>query len=111
MDIEIVKETNYPLLARKVVECKTMAENATPSRLSLTRRLGTLLKTKEELVVIEEVRKNYGSKDITVIARVYKDKASKEKLEYGHFDAKLTKLLEKEKKAEAAKAEAAPAAE
>ena len=111
MEIQIVKETESPLLARKVVECKTAAEGATPSRLSLSRRLGTLLKTKEDLIVIQEIKKNYGNKDITIIARVYKDKAMKDKLEYGYFDAKLGKLLEKEKKADAAKAGAEPTVE
>jgi len=100
MDIEIQKETNFPLLSRKRVVCTMNAGGQTPSRLSLTRRLGTLLKTKEDLVSIRHVYTKYGNDRVKIIAHVYNDKKSKDLIEEKYLDEKLKKQVEKEKKAD-----------
>src|SRR3989338_3085911 len=102
MDLKLVKEKDYPLLARRRVVFEGTTEGATPSRLSLQRRLGTALKTKEELIAIRHVFTKYGSQDLKIIAHVYKDGEAKKRLEESHVDGRMTKQVEAEKKADAA---------
>ena len=81
MELQMLKEKEMPLLARRRVEYSIQSENATPSRMTLKKEISKLQKVKEDQVIIRHVYGKYGTTSSKVIAHIYKDTALLGKLE------------------------------
>ncbi len=105
MDIEITKEKDRPLFSRKRITAWVYAEGATPNRTEICLALAKKIGAKPELVSIRHIYSRFGQNDTKVIAHVYKDRKTMERLESEGL-LKKHKLAEaKEKPAEEAKEE------
>ncbi|MGM5482108.1 MAG: 30S ribosomal protein S24e [Nanobdellota archaeon] len=93
MEIEITKEKETPLLSRKRITAWAHHEKATPSRKEVLSQLAKKAKTKPELVIIKHIYTRFGETNMKIIAHVYKDRETLEKLERKN-------LIEKNKPAE-----------
>lgn len=81
MEIEIQKQRETPLLARKRVTAIAHYEGTTPSRIQIRKEIASKVKSDEDLVIIRHIYTKFGSRDAKIIAHVYNDKAMVEKLE------------------------------
>ncbi len=74
MEMQILKETDSPLLDRKEVKLKVNFFNTTtPSNSALESELVRKLKADPSLVVIKKVQQKFGSGEAEVTAYVYKN--------------------------------------
>jgi ribosomal protein S24E len=105
MDMEILKQRDYPLLKRKRVSCMCDFTGATPSIIQFKESLASKLKVNKELVAIRHVYQRFGKTTAKVIAHVYETKEYKESLE--KLKSAEKKELETKKKAAEEKKKAA----
>ncbi len=94
MEMQKLKETEMPLLARKRIKFELEHPGtSTPNKINLKETIANKYKTKPELVAIRHVYTRFGSQKARVIAHIYDDE-------------KVLKYLEppKGKKSEAKKA-------
>jgi len=85
--MEIKKEIKNLLLGREEIEFK-ISSNSTPSKLDLAKQLAEKIKKSESLVVIKNVKGNFGRKDVLVKAFVYYSEKDKDKFELKSKDKK-----------------------
>ncbi|RQD83710.1 MAG: 30S ribosomal protein S24e [Methanocalculus sp. MSAO_Arc2] len=71
MEIHITANTRNELLQRNEVEFTLMFEGATPSRKEIIGKLGALLNTKEEMMALDSIETQYGSRVGRCFARIY----------------------------------------
>lgn len=104
MKSKIVKKENNPVFKRDVVkiEIEHFGSN-TPNRQLILKEAGKLLKTDEELIMIQKISTVYGSAKCIVKVHVYKKRKDLEKNEPPYLIKRLAKK-EEEKKEEAPKA-------
>lgn len=88
MDIEIVKQKETPLLSRKRVTAKLVAEAATPSRLVIRNELAKKLKVDPSLVIIKHLYPQFGDRTVKIIVNVYEKREVLEKFEHKKLVAK-----------------------
>ncbi|MFW5852660.1 MAG: 30S ribosomal protein S24e [Nanoarchaeota archaeon] len=100
MNIEILKEQEAPLLSRKRVTFGLVSDKETPSRKNLLKAVAEKTKAKPELIIIKHVYNKYGSKDVKVIAHIYKNKEDMKNIE-GEYLLKKNSLEEPKKEEEA----------
>ncbi len=100
MKIEILKEQDMPLLSRKRYTLSMESGKETPSRKEILKKVADELKSKPELVIIKHIYTRYGSKNIKVIANIYKNKKDLERIEEKYL-LKKNSLEEKKEEAEA----------
>ena len=82
MDLQIIKETDMPLLSRKVVEIEAgFAESKTPSNSQLKEAVAKLLKADPKMVVIRHIQQRFGTASAKVFAYVYTDESAMKSLE------------------------------
>jgi ribosomal protein S24E len=79
--MNITKELEAPLLARKRVTLEVEKRGVTPSRKELVKEVAAKVGSKPELIVIKHIYTQYGSQDIKVIAHVYKKREDLERVE------------------------------
>ena len=76
MDIEIKGKKENKLIGRQELSCTVGFEKESPSRKSVRDALCAALGVAPELLVVKSIKGKYGVKNATIIAHVYKDKAS-----------------------------------
>lgn len=112
MKVEITNREKNPLLNREEIEFSITESAATPSRKELRERISALTNVKIELVVVEKISKEFGSKDASGTANIYADEKILKKTELPQIVGRNIGQKRKGKKAEKAKAakkEEAPA--
>jgi len=109
MDLQIIKETNMPLLSRKVVEIEVgFTESKTPSNSQLKEAVAKLLKADPKLVVIKHIQQRFGTASAKIFAYVYTDESTMKSLEkeskVKYEEAKKDEGKKEEKKEESGEA-------
>lgn len=98
--MKILKETSSPLLSRKTIEVLIdHPKSKTPNTLAVKKSLSEHLKKPEELIVVSHIYSVFGETCARVIANVYDDIKTLEKIEI----KKKKPKAKKEKAKEAAK--------
>ena len=101
MKLEILKETETPLLGRKRVNIQVTFQNVTPSRKELCKHVAALLKTNENLVIIKHIYSIFGKRVAKVICHAYQDEKTLKALEEQHMVERHTGKQEKKPEATA----------
>ncbi|MEA1906202.1 MAG: 30S ribosomal protein S24e [Euryarchaeota archaeon] len=73
MKIEIIKDEKNVLLDRRDIVCNIIAEGTTASRENVKNMLVALLDTEPELMILDRMNTQYGTRDILGYARLYSD--------------------------------------
>jgi ribosomal protein S24E len=82
MDIEIIKETETPLLNRKRVTLSYSSQDGkTLSRKDALKEVAKKVGTKEDQVAIRHIYTQFGNQSSKIIAHVYKDAKTMERYE------------------------------
>ncbi len=81
MTLQILKEKETPLLARKRITVLATFENATPSRAQLRKEIASLTKSTEQLVLIKHIYTKFGNPQAKVICHIYQNEQDIKKLE------------------------------
>ena len=71
MEFKVVKEEKNPFYERKDVLAEVIEAGATPPRKAVVELLAKKYGCAEDCIAIDHLRQDYGSKKITVSARVY----------------------------------------
>ena len=85
----MVKDQENPVLGRREVEAELEFTGATPSRKQVLETLASKLGVDQELVVIREIRQEFGKTAVTVFAAIYPDAKTAKKVEQPHLFARL----------------------
>ena len=85
MKLDIHKEMEAPLLARKRVTLIAEFEGATPSRKDLLKEVAKKLKSDEKLTVIRHIYSKFGRQKAKVIVNVYENADAMKHLEEDSF--------------------------
>jgi len=108
MKIENVEKKENVVLHRDEVSAQVIFNEATPSRSDIIKALASATKAKEDLVIVRRLQGNYGGGSATLVAHVYKDRASLENVEREYMRTRNT-VKEEEKPADPENAEEKPA--
>ena len=99
-EIEIIQKTENKTLNRQEIELKILSTK-TPSRKDLLKKISEKLKAKEDLIIIEKIKTNYGIPTVTIKIRLYKDGKNMKNLEKDYLIKRLnSKKDDKEQKTE-----------
>ncbi|HII72784.1 TPA: hypothetical protein HA265_08565 [Candidatus Woesearchaeota archaeon] len=99
MEINIKKERETPLLARKRYIFEIVKEGTTPSRKEIINMVSSKLKSDPKLTVIKHVYPRYGVQKTRVVAHIYNNETDMKRFE---MEGLLKKHVKEEKKEEAA---------
>ena len=75
MNITILSQNKNALFSRNEVSCVVEFEASTPAKADLLKGLAKELKTKENHIVIRNIKNMFGQRKISVLAMVYDDPA------------------------------------
>jgi len=81
MELQVMKEEQRPLLGRKEVTARVIYDTVTPKREDIRKDLAHKLKVKEELVIVNRIKPDYGKQSAMVDARIYDDEPTLRKVE------------------------------
>lgn len=111
MKIEKLEKKENAVLNRDEVSAQVIFSDATPSRSDIIKALAAATKSKEDLVIVRSLQGNYGGGSATLVAHVYKDRASLENVEREYMRTRNTVKAEEKPAEEPAeeKSEEAPA--
>jgi len=73
MNIQITKDDKKPLLKRRTLIGKVGYEGKTPSRMELRKEIAHKLNAKEELVIVKQMKPDYGSQSAHFKIDIYDD--------------------------------------
>lgn len=90
MKIENVEKKENVVLHRDEVSAQVIFSDATPSRSDVIKALAAATKSKEELVIVRSLQGNYGGGSATLVAHIYKDRASLENVECEYMRSRNT---------------------
>jgi len=76
MELSIKEKKENLLLKRVEVQFEVEFNGPTPNRKEVKEKLCTILKTTPELLVIDQMKQEFGSKKLTGYAKVYADAAA-----------------------------------
>ncbi|WP_336000639.1 30S ribosomal protein S24e [Halorientalis halophila] len=85
MEIDIIEETENPMLHRTDVRFQVVHEDATPSRLSVRDSLAAKLNKDAEEVVVHELDTKYGMRKTVGYAKVYESPEFAADVEQDHM--------------------------
>lgn len=85
MEIEILEETENPMLHRHDVTFRVIHDEATPERLSVRDSLAAKLSKDAEEVVIRELNTKFGMRTTIGEAKVYDDESFAREIERAHI--------------------------
>ncbi len=77
MDFEFTRDERNELLHRRELSFTLTFDGATPPRKSIQEKLAALLNRDAALVVLASLKTRFGKKELTGVARIYDDEASK----------------------------------
>ncbi|GAB4311888.1 MAG: 30S ribosomal protein S24e [Promethearchaeota archaeon] len=81
-ELEIVHETENPLLSRTEVDFKvSFPRQGTPNRLEVRKKLAALKAVDEATVLIKRLKPKFGVNEVDGLAMIYRDVASLEDVE------------------------------
>jgi small subunit ribosomal protein S24e len=101
LDIHIIEEKNNPLLNRREVVFKVDHESATPSRKSIVDRIAATMNSKEGLVIIDNLRTEFGKRETIGYAKIYETEERAKQVERPHITERNTFGAPEEAKKEA----------
>ena len=101
MDIKIIEEKNNPLLNRRELVFKVDHESATPSRKSIVDRIAATMNSKEGLVVIDNLKTEFGKRETIGYAKIYETEERAKQVERPHITERNTFVAPEEAKKEA----------
>jgi len=101
LDIKIIEEKNNPLLNRREVVFKVDHESATPSRKSIVDRIAATMNSKEGLVVIDNLKTEFGKRETIGYAKIYETEERAKQVERPHITERNTFVAPEEAKKEA----------
>ncbi|MGD0953630.1 MAG: 30S ribosomal protein S24e [Methanotrichaceae archaeon] len=101
MDIKIIEEKNNPLLNRREIVFKVDHESATPSRKSIVDRIAATMNSKEGLVVIDNLKTEFGKRETIGYAKIYETEERAKQVERPHITERNTFVAPEEAKKEA----------
>ncbi len=78
--MNILKQTNNPILKRKEIEA-TMESSSNPGFQKVTQLLAEELKAPAETIVLRAVRGNFGTNQFLIEAFIYENVQDKERIE------------------------------
>lgn len=81
MNIKIIQEKENSLLKRRELDLEVESPDKTPSNQELKKELATLLKIKEELIVLKGIYQVFGKRTSKAGVHVYKDEKSLKEIE------------------------------
>ena len=81
MKFEIIKQKENPLLKRREIAAAIEFDASTPQKKDIIARLCAEQNVKEECVVLDTFKQEYGTKQGVAYLKVYEDKESKELVE------------------------------
>ncbi|HLC46505.1 MAG TPA: hypothetical protein VJI75_02065 [Candidatus Nanoarchaeia archaeon] len=81
MELELVKQEEMPLLSRQRYTFTLAFEGATPSRKDLRKEVSKKIGAEEDKVLIKHVYTRFGNPKAKIIAHVYPDRKTMEKIE------------------------------
>jgi len=90
MDIQIIKETNNPLLKRREVVFKVTKETATPSRKSVVEKIAATMNSKPGLVMISRMNTEFGKRETIGYAKIYETEERARQVENEYVIARNT---------------------
>lgn len=73
MEFEITRDYRNELLSRREVHFTLTYDGATPARAQVLGKLAALLNAKENLVVLDSMKKQFGMMVLSGVARIYDD--------------------------------------
>ena len=85
MDIKITSERDNALLERREVEFVVSYEKTAPPRTEVTAKLAAKLNAKDDLVVVERIKTQFGHRQLQGRAKVYRDPAHLQAVEYDYI--------------------------
>lgn len=85
MEIEIIDETENPMLHRRDVRFRVTHDEATPERLSIRDSLAAKLGMEAEEVVVRELSTKFGMRTTIGEAKVYDDESFAREIEREHI--------------------------
>lgn len=93
MNLKLLKEEDAPLFNRKVCYFEVeFPKQKTPTKTALKKDIAVLTKSRDDLVVIKNVKQNFGMSKAIITANIYKDLGDLKKAE------EIKKRRKKEKK-------------
>jgi small subunit ribosomal protein S24e len=101
LDIKIIEEKNNPLLNRREVVFRVDHESATPSRKSIVDRIAATMNSKEGLVIIDNLRTEFGKRETIGYAKIYETEERAKQVERPHITERNTFVAPEEAKKEA----------
>ncbi len=85
MDVEIIEESENPMLHRTDVRFRVRHDDATPERLSVRDSLAATLNKDAEEVVVRELDTKFGMRETLGTAKVYEDAEFAQEVEQDHM--------------------------
>ena len=77
MELQIIQNTDNPLLGRQELQLRIAHESAaTPRRMEVRKEVAKQMKAKAELVIIDHLKNRYGRSETIGYAKVYADMGS-----------------------------------
>jgi len=71
MKLDILEQTDMPLLSRKRVTFEVSFDEKTPSKVELSKLISAKMKVKEDVIKIKGIDQYFGDKKASVIAHIY----------------------------------------
>lgn len=104
MDVEITSTKENKLLDRKEIDAVVYYKGATPNRKDLKQSVCGKIGANPDLVVLREVKSEYGVQRVGISAHVYQNAESMKKIEPVHILVRESMVEKPAKKAKAPKA-------
>ena len=96
MDIEISRDCENRLLARREVEFTIRFEGSTPSRMQVLQKLSALLNASEKTLVISKLKNHFGTSLVSGVARVYENADARTMIEPAYLIVRGTPAVKEE---------------
>lgn len=101
MDIQVIEETNNPLLNRREVVFKVIHDESTPSRKDVVERLAATMNSKMGLVFVDSLKTEFGKRETIGYAKIYETAERAKQVERPHIIERNTFVKAEEAKPEA----------
>jgi small subunit ribosomal protein S24e len=85
MDVQITKDARNEMLNRRELEFVLQYTGGTPSRMQIIGKFCALLNTKENQIVIGNLKTEYGKMEVTGTARIYDSEEARTRTERPHL--------------------------
>jgi len=85
LDIQVINETNNPILNRREIVFKVIHDEATPSRKSVVDKLAATQNSKAGLVFVDGLRTEFGKRETIGYAKIYETAERAKQIERAHI--------------------------